>query len=543
MITKIKNFFAAKSITVNQLILLISFYFVVVLNEPFWALAFERIMQLEQHNIAFMISVPFLLMSLLVIVFSLFSIKYLIKPAFIILTIVSALVFYATSEYGVVFDYSMMVNVVETDNAEAFAYLNIYAVIFFIVFGVLPATLIALVNIKFHSPLKEVLLRVKLIVAALIVFLLIAFLFYSNYAAFGRNNKELKRYIIPIQFIDSSYKVIRDKYFSEPLVFKILDKAPTLKTQGNNAKVTVLVIGETARAMNFSYNGYERETNAYTKAFDPIYFQQVTSCGTATAVSVPCLFSAQKRENFDKKLADHQQNFLDIAKLAGADVLWIDNNSGCKGVCKRIETIEIPTDKSHPLCDGDYCFDEVLIPELNKKLNNLHAKNTLIVLHMIGSHGPTYYRRYPKKLAKFQPDCPRSDIQNCTQEQLINTYDNTIAYTDYVLAKIIALLKEQPQNIQASMLYISDHGESLGENGAYLHGFPYAFAPDEQIAVPMLYWATANDSSIDLQCLREKAKKDVYSHDNIFSTLLDLTNIKTSAYQQDDDILASCRNN
>ncbi len=543
MITKIKNFFASKSITVNQLILLISLYFVLVLNEPFWSLAFERIMKLEQHSTAFMISVPFLLMSLLVIVFSLFSIKYIIKPAFILLTIVSALVFYATYEYGVVFDYSMMVNVVETDNAEAFAYLNIYAVIFFVLLGVIPAVLIALVNIKYHSAPKELLLRVKLVVAALIVFLLIAFFFYSNYAAFGRNNKELKRYIIPIQFIDSSYKVIRDKYFSEPLVFKILDDAPSLKTpEQDNQQVTILVIGETARAMNFSYNGYHRDTNTYTKAFDPIYFQNVTSCGTATAVSVPCLFSAQKRENFDKKLADHQQNFLDIAKLAGADVIWVDNNSGCKGVCKRIETIEIPTNKSHPLCDGDYCFDEVLLPELTKKLSHLQAKNTLIVLHMIGSHGPTYYRRYPKKLAKYKPDCPRSDIQNCSQEQLINTYDNTIAYTDYVLAKIINILTELPQkNIQASMLYISDHGESLGENGAYLHGFPYAFAPDEQIEVPMLFWSTANDTSIDKQCLRQKATTETYSHDNVFSTLLDLTNIKTSAYQQSDDILASCR--
>ena len=541
MITKIKNFFASKSITVNQLILFVSLYFVLVLNEPFLALAFERITQLEQYSIAFIISIPFLLMSVLSIVFSLFSIKYLIKPVLIILTIISALVFYATSEYGVVFDYSMMVNVVETDNSEAFAYLNIYAVIFFLFFGILPASLIALVNIKYHSPAKELLLRVKLIVSALIVFLLIAFFFYSNYAAFGRNNKELKRYIIPIQFIDSSYKVIRDKYFSEPLVFKMLDNTPILKEQGNINKVTVLVIGETARAMNFSYDGYKRETNAYSKAFNPIYFQNVTSCGTATAVSVPCLFSAQKRENFNKKQADHQQNFLDIAKLAGADVLWVDNNSGCKGVCKRIETIEISTDKTHPFCDGDYCFDEVLIPELDKKLQNLKAKNTLIILHMIGSHGPTYYRRYPKKLAVFQPDCPRSDIQNCTQEQLINTYDNTIAYTDYVLAKIITLLKEQPKNVQANMLYISDHGESLGENGAYLHGFPYAFAPKEQTEVPMLFWSTENDTSINKQCLKDKAEKGIFSHDNIFSTLLDLVNVKTSAYQQSDDILASCK--
>jgi lipid A ethanolaminephosphotransferase len=481
-------------------------------------------------------------MSLITLFISLFSFKYIIKPFLIILTLLSALVFYATTEYGVVFDYAMMVNVIETDNSEAFAYLNSYAVIFFVIFGVVPAALIASVKLTYHNVLKETLLRFKLIAVSIFTIVIILFFFYENYASFGRNNREIKRYIVPIQFIDSSYKVSRDKFFTKPLTFTLLDKKPRLKNTEKATTVTVLVIGETARAMNFSYNGYKRNTNAYSKGFNPIYFQKVTSCGTATAISVPCLFSAQKRENFDKKKANYQQNLLDIAKLAGVDVLWIDNNSGCKGVCKRVDTIEIPTDKQHPLCDGDYCFDEILIEKLSEKLANIKNKNTLIVLHMIGSHGPTYYRRYPKKLAKFMPDCPKSDIQNCTHEQLINTYDNTIAYTDYVLAKIIALLKSQPKTIQASMLYVSDHGESLGENGAYLHGFPYAFAPAEQTEIPMLFWLTANNKVINQQCLRKKAQQMQYSHDNIFSTVLALSNIKTSAYQTNDDILASCTN-
>jgi lipid A ethanolaminephosphotransferase len=542
MKTKIKNFFTTHPITVNQLILLVSAYFVVVFNEPFYSLAFERITQINTYNSAFMVSVPILLMSLITLFISLFSFKYIIKPFLIILTLLSALVFYATTEYGVVFDYAMMVNVIETDNSEAFAYLNSYAVIFFVIFGVVPAALIASVKLTYHNVLKETLLRFKLIAVSIFTIVIILFFFYENYASFGRNNREIKRYIVPIQFIDSSYKVSRDKFFTKPLTFTLLDKKPRLKNTEKATTVTVLVIGETARAMNFSYNGYKRNTNAYSKGFNPIYFQKVTSCGTATAISVPCLFSAQKRENFDKKKANYQQNLLDIAKLAGVDVLWIDNNSGCKGVCKRVDTIEIPTDKQHPLCDGDYCFDEILIEKLSEKLANIKNKNTLIVLHMIGSHGPTYYRRYPKKLAKFMPDCPKSDIQNCTHEQLINTYDNTIAYTDYVLAKIIALLKSQPKTIQASMLYVSDHGESLGENGAYLHGFPYAFAPAEQTEIPMLFWLTANNKVINQQCLRKKAQQMQYSHDNIFSTVLALSNIKTSAYQTNDDILASCTN-
>jgi len=542
MITKIKNFFATHPLTVNQVILLVTTYFVLILNEPFYSLAFERITQLKEYNIFFMLSVPFLLMCIITVFLSLFSFKYLIKPSLIILTLLSALVFYATTEYGVVFDYSMMVNVLETDNAEAFTYLNSYAVIFFLIFALLPATLIASVKLTYHPLLKEVLLRFKLIALALLTFIIIVFFFYENYASFGRNNREIKRYIIPIQVIDSSYKVIRDKFFSKPLTFTLLDKNPTIQHNIQAKQVVVLVIGETARAMNFSYHGYQRETNTYSKKFNPIFFQHVTSCGTATAVSVPCLFSAQKQNNFDKKQAYYQQNALDIAKQAGVDVLWIDNNSGCKGVCRRVKTIDISTNKKHPLCDGDYCFDEILIENLTTKLTHLHANNTLIVLHMIGSHGPTYYRRYPKQFAKFLPDCPRSDIQNCSHEQLINSYDNTIAYTDYVLAKLMAKLTTLPDNTQASLLYISDHGESLGENGAYLHGFPYAFAPDEQINVPMLFWTTANNNALNKQCLKNKAKTKHYSHDNIFSTLLSLLNIKSTESQQGDDILAHCKN-
>jgi len=421
-------------------------------------------------------------------------------------------------------------------------YLNWHAVIFFLLSGVVPATLIAFAIINYQPFFKEFLQRIKLIGSAFALFGIIAYFFYSNYAAFGRNNHELKKYIVPIQYIDSSYKVIRDKYFTAAVKFKILDNKPTLTVSPNNNQktVTVMVIGETARAMNFSYNGYQRKTNAYTPEYQPIYFQNMTSCGTATSTSLPCMFSALSRKNFDKKVADNQQNLLDIAKESGIDVIWVDNQSGCKGVCKRVTTIEIPTDKKYPLCDGDYCFDEALLAPLNNKLDNLTADNTLIVLHTIGSHGPTYYRRYPHNFAKFTPDCQRSDIQNCSREQLVNTYDNTIAYTDFVLAKIMKRLTGLPKNINATMLYLSDHGESLGESGAYLHGFPYAFAPKEQTEIPMLFWQSATNKQVNKDCLAKKAAKETFSHDNIFSSMQSLLSINSTTYQSNDDIFKAC---
>jgi len=541
MINKITHYFAKKPISANTLIILLSCYFIAVFNQPFLSLAFSKLLALKEHSNTFMLTVPFLLMSILLIIFSLFSIKYLLKPALIILTLLSSLVFYATYTYGIVFDYSMMINIVETDNAEAFMYLNSEAVLFFLFSGILPAFLISITKVTYQPFGKELLQRIKLIGGAILLFLTIAYFFYSNYAAFGRNNHELKKYIVPIQYIDSGYKVIRDKFFTAPVQFKVIDSKPVLKnTDTDKKKVIVLVIGETARAMNFSYNGYQRKTNIYTPKYQPIYFKNMTSCGTATSTSLPCLFSSLKRKNFDKKVADNQQNLLDIAKLATIDVLWIDNQSGCKGVCKRVDTIKIPTQKENPLCDGDYCFDEALFAPLNKKLTQLNATTTLIVLHTIGSHGPTYYRRYPHDFTKFSPDCQRSDIQNCSAEQLINTYDNTIAYTDWILSKIINQLQQLPQNINGTMLYVSDHGESLGESGAYLHGFPYAFAPKEQIEIPMLFWQTTQNNRIDNTCLTDIANNETLSHDNIFSSLLSLLQIQSSAYQATDDIFKTC---
>jgi lipid A ethanolaminephosphotransferase len=238
-----------------------------------------------------------------------------------------------------------------------------------------------------------------------------------------------------------------------------------------------------------------------------------------------------------------QQNVVDIIHLAGADVLWISNNNGsCKGVCTRVKTKQIDTNQSNPLCYGEYCYDEALLAPLKSKLNGLTHKNTMIILHMIGSHGPTYFKRYPKNKRIFTPDCQRSDIQNCTQEQLINSYDNTIAYTDLVLSKIINELNHvaEKNDIETSLLYISDHGESLGENRLYLHGLPYSFAPEEQTHVPMIYWNDPMQNDFDLNCLKTSAKSPI-THDNVFDTLLSIMSVRTKAYYIDNDPFLACK--
>jgi len=289
---------------------------------------------------------------------------------------------------------------------------------------------------------------------------------------------------------------------------------------------------------NFQYAGYERRTNQHTENLGVTFFDQVSSCGTATAVSVPCMFSLQFRDSFDLKAADSQQNLLDLAALAGVDVLWIDNNNGCKRVCERVAYQQIDPAQDSPLCDGDYCFDEVMLAPLAAKLENIDSESTLIVLHMIGSHGPTYYRRYPHSARAYQPDCERSDIQNCSKAALVNTYDNTVLYSDQVNAMVIRQLQQYQDKYDVSLLYVSDHGESLGEKGLYLHGFPYALAPGEQTHVPLYVWSGSGSANAG-ECLAD-VRHEPLSHDNIYHSVMSLIGVESTLHDASLDIFSHC---
>ncbi|MFT5851885.1 MAG: lipid A ethanolaminephosphotransferase [Colwellia sp.] len=530
-----------QNVTANKMIFIISCYFVFVFNLSFLFKTYNAVLLLDNYNLFFVLSVPVLLLNLLMIFFSVFSVKYLLKPSLIIFTFISALIAYATISYGIVFDYGMIENIIETSSSEAFSYLNITAFFSVAVLSILPIIYLYNSKISYKRFKIECIQRLKLISLSVLSIFFIAFFFYADYASVGRNNRELTSYITPLKSVVSSYKFVRNNYFNEPVVFTILDNTPVLLTEHEEGKrVILMVVGETARAENFSLNGYDKPTNQFTRIHNPISFKHMSSCGTATAVSVPCMFSSLGRNEYQKQTAKNQQNLLDIVKLANVDVLWLDNNEGCKGACKRVTTINTDKSETNNLCDGDYCFDEILLLPLKNKLANLTHQTTLIVLHLIGSHGPTYYRRYPAEFSSFLPDCQRSDIQNCSQEQIINTYDNTITYSDYVLSKMIEELSllEEKNNVETSMLYVSDHGESLGEKGLYLHGFPYALAPSQQTHIPMLFW-TNNKSEINHHCLNNLAN-NTFTHDNVFHSVLGLTKIKSKVYNPNLDIFHQC---
>ncbi len=365
---------------------------------------------------------------------------------------------------------------------------------------------------------------------------------FKDYAAFGRNNRQVKSIINVVNYhagiISHTKRVLQANK-----TFQIIASAHRAPTQDGKLKVFVMILGETARTANFSLQGYQKKTNPLLEKQNIAYFNNVTSCGTATAVSVPCIFSHLSKSNFEVSDAQYMENLIDLIQKSGYDIYWQENDSGCKHVCDRVEKkVDVVFQNNPKYCHGRFCYDGVLLENLDDILTKI-TKDTVIVLHTMGSHGPTYYQRYPDEFKKFIPTCDTKDIQTCTNEEIINTYDNTILYTDYIISSSIDILKKYPF-YKSSLLYISDHGESLGEKNMYLHGMPYAIAPKEQTHVPMLFWMNdlmQKKDNINYQCLKETAKRNLFSHDNIFHSILSVLEINSAVYNKQYDVFNKCK--
>ncbi|HHQ4738817.1 TPA: MCR-3-related phosphoethanolamine--lipid A transferase [Aeromonas veronii] len=538
--------FSAVKIKVVPFVLLLALVFAFLLNWPVLLHFYDILSNIEHFKIGFVVSIPFLLVAALNFVFMPFSIRFLMKPFFAFLFVTGSIASYTMMKYRVLFDGDMIQNIFETNQSEAFAYVNAPIIIWVLLTGFLPAALIFFVKIEYASTwYKGIAQRLLSMFFSLVIVGIIAALYYQDYASIGRNNQTLNREIVPANFMYSTSKYLYRRYMAEPIPFVTLGDDATRVTKKDKPTLMFLVVGETARGKNFSMNGYEKDTNPFTsKSGGVISFNDVRSCGTATAVSVPCMFSNMGRKEFDDNLARNSEGLLDVLQKTGVSIFWKENDGGCKGVCDRVPNIEIEP-KDHPkFCDKNTCYDEVVLQDLDSEIAQMKG-DKLVGFHLIGSHGPTYYKRYPDAHRQFTPDCPRSDIENCTDEELTNTYDNTIRYTDFVIAEMIAKLKTYEDKYNTALLYVSDHGESLGAMGLYLHGTPYKFAPDDQTRVPMQVWMSpgfTKEKGMNMECLQQKAADTRYSHDNIFSSVLGIWDVKTSVYEKGLDIFSQCRN-
>ncbi|MBM6633044.1 phosphoethanolamine transferase EptA [Leclercia adecarboxylata] len=517
-----------------------------LLNALFIHRSWQVISPARLHDVLFALSVPLVLFCGWVIVFSILNIPLIRKPLLVLLTLGCAAATWFMFTYGAVIDQNMMVNVFETNSQEAAALVTPQLVVWLVVAGLLPASLLAMIRIRPGKWWHTLLIRLAAILASAVVIVLVAAVFYKDYASLFRNNKGIVKMVTPANYVSAIAKYSKARWFAgdETLIRLGEDarKGPVLLAQQKKT-VLVLVVGEASRAENYSLNGYDRETNPELKKQNVINFPQASSCGTETAVSVPCMFSGMPRKKYDADLAHHQEGLMDVLGHAGVNLLWRDNDGGCKGACTRIPHTDMTQWKLQQFCKDNSCIDDVNLWRLDDMLDGV-KQDTVLVIHLMGSHGPAYYQRYPAQYRHFTPTCDTNEIQDCTHQALMNTYDNTILYTDSVVSKTIDALKARQSTLNTALVYLSDHGESLGENGLYLHGTPYMLAPEQQTHIPFIFWLSKDyqqNFGVDAQCLRDQAAKETVSQDNLFSTVLGMMNIRTAVYQPQMDLLTHCR--
>ncbi len=546
--------FSVKSWTLSSTLfnLLTAVLLVSLYNEPLWQLLLGTNQQEGWQGYLFIASFFIFLVFIFFLLLSLISVKYLHKPLIISLIISAAMASYFMSSYGIVFDKTMIQNTLETDSKEVVDLVSPAMLFNFAVFGLLPAIILACIKVRYQTLFKECRSRIGLIILSVIIIAANLGLFYKDYSSTFRNNREIRNMIIPSSYVYYTAKYLSGAYEQRDTKFVEIAQDATLGAVLTNTAndqsaakklVTVIVVGETARAQNFSLNGYPKDTNPQLAKLDIVNFSDTSACGTSTAVSLPCMFSVLERDDFDTWQANNTENVLDILKRVGFDVLWRENNSGCKGVCARVDNQPKSFYMSEQFCEEDRCLDEILLTRLDEYMSQGDA-NKVIVLHQNGSHGPSYYKRYPKAFEKFTPTCQTADLSSCSKESIQNSYDNSIVYTDFFLAQVVKYLTERSESYDSAMLYISDHGESLGENNIYLHGLPYYMAPDMQKKVPFIAWLSQGYKErlkIDQQCLVDKSN-EALTHGNLFHSVLGLLDVQTKSYKADKDIFSNCRN-
>jgi lipid A ethanolaminephosphotransferase len=541
----------------DQLLLAGSLYFALVANRPFLAAVLRA---QDVHGAAaagLALALVAMLAALHHLLLAPLAHRRVLRPLLALLVLASALASYYIAHWGVYLDPSMVRNVLRTDAAEARELLDWPLAAHLLVVAAPALALLWRVRLVQRPWPRALALRLAGMVLALLVLVGSVWSVFQPMASLMRNHRELRYRVTPANLVWSAGTVLvgqtRAAAGPRKPIGEDAQPGPAARARAAAQQpplLVVLVVGETARAANWGLSGYGRDTTPQLRALaDPqahpgtlLSWPHASACGTNTETSVPCLFAPVGRRDYDEARIRGSESLLHVLARAGVAVHWRDNQSGCKGVCDGLSADDVASYSPPGLCHDGHCLDEGLLAGLDERLAALRRQGgtQLLVLHMLGNHGPAYHRRYPAAFARFTPACAHDDLHQCSRDEIVNAYDNALLYTDHVLATLVARL-QRAQGVDAAMLYVSDHGESLGENGLYLHGLPWAIAPSEQTRVPMLAWmAPRVAAGYDAGCLQRQAREPA-AHDQVFHTLLGLVDVHTRVHEPTLDLFARCR--
>jgi lipid A ethanolaminephosphotransferase len=527
---------------VETLVLISCIFFTLISNNSFWMALAAGLDVSNAHNWVVFVLLGVMITALHAFLFLLVMNRWTVKPLLILLFLSSASAVYFMNKYHIYLDAAMLRNLIETDTKEAADLVHLDLVVALFLLGVIPSILVYRANIILLPLKRAILIRMLSLIVLLIVSIVCGWAVMNDLAPTMRQNKSMRYLITPSNYLYSLGSALHS-YKKTAVTVKqpIAEDARQVTDSKRKPRAFIVFVGETQRAANWGLNGYERQTTPLLSKQTIMNFNDATSCGTDTAQSVPCMFSVYGRHKYNENKIRTSESLLNVLNRTGVSVMWFDNQSGCKGVCDNVPNEDVTKSKNPDFCVKGDCFDEILINKMKDQLDASKG-DVLIVLHMMGSHGPAYFKRYPPEFRKWEPTCDSGDIATCNRDQIVNTYDNTILYADYVLSKAIDTLATN--NTHDTVLwFMSDHGESLGENNMYLHGFPYAIAPDMQKKIPMITWFSptfAKSIGLNEACFA-KRQHDAVSHDNLFPTVLSVFDIQTTAYDASFDLFASCK--
>lgn len=419
--------------SVDTLLLLSSLFWAVAGNTLFFSAALQGRSWNQPAAWAWALALGVMVVGLHVLVLAPLANRWTVKPLLTLLIVTSALATYYMQRYGVYFDPSMVRNVLATDLSESRELLTPSLLPHLLGYAVLPLVLLWRVDIRPVPLPRAVFRRLAVMAVAAAATVVAVVTVYQPLASLMRNHKEVRYLITPANYLWSAAAVglAQAKGAAAPRQALGLDAQPGPSwTAKAKPRLLVLVVGETARAANWGLNGYARQTTPELAQLPVINFSQVGSCGTNTEVSVPCMFAPVGRRDYDEARIQGSESLLHVLARAGVDVHWRDNQSGCKGVCDGLSmdyVEKIPA--AATLCSQGRCLDEGLLIDLDQRLAQVQGTQ-ILVLHQLGNHGPSYFRRYPDAFRKFLPDCRNDDLQRCSAEEIVNAYDNALLYTD-----------------------------------------------------------------------------------------------------------------
>ena len=460
-----------------------------------------------------------------------------------VLLLLCAVTSFFTDRFGVLYDPQMVQNLTVARMDEAGDLLSVPLIAHLTLYGGLPIFVISRLRVKQPRLLTAFAVWAASIVLGLVACTAIILANYSTFASYRTPQRDpVLLALHPFAELSAAYTSARLALEpSSPVPAPIaLDARRSLATDPARPPLFLLmVVGESARGANFGLGGYARDTTPKLAAHEVIYFAQTTACGTATSVSVPCLFSPLTADQFTITKNRRIENVLDVARRLGIDVQWIENNREHYGVADRLAVTNFADNGRSDACPSQRCPDEIVLPDVMNRIAKAKT-DTLLVVHLVGSH-MVYSDRYPPAFETFAPVCHGTDLSSCPRQDLVNGYDNSIRYTDHVLSQMIDALAARP-DLATALVYTSDHGESLGEHGLFAHSTPPLLAPSEQTRVPFLIWLSAPYTSLRglaPDCIRARTAAPA-SHDNIFHTLLGLAGIETTARDPALDLTDGC---